>query len=298
MKVTYNKGIPGSGKSFWSEEYIKNHPGTNRVNKDSIREQMGITSANWSSDKERMIVQTERKTARIILEMGHDLIVDNTGFNKSHENFYRDLAREFHAEFEVKFFDTPLDICIERDSKREKPVGEGVIRKMYAQYIDKDAVKKFAEKREYPIPPRNEELPKAVIVDLDGTLALLNGRNPYERNVYEDDVNWDVVDLVYALYDRGYKVIFMSGRKMNKYNDTKDWLLNKAFDKFIWSNFEGLFMRQDNDNRPDEIVKTELYETHVKGKYDVRFCIDDRPKICKNWRKLGLICLQLNHVEF
>lgn len=45
-------------------------------------------------------------------------------------------SNEFsHIEFEILNFNTSLEECIERDSKREKSVGESVIRKMYETYL-------------------------------------------------------------------------------------------------------------------------------------------------------------------
>jgi hypothetical protein len=59
-----------------------------------------------------------------------------------------------------------------------------------------------------------------------------------------------------------------------------------------------LFMRGDDDYRPDEIVKRELYEENVLGNYDVVGVIDDRSKVVKMWRELGLTCLQVAEGAF
>jgi hypothetical protein len=39
-----------------------------------------------------------------------------------HEWALRTIAKECKSGFEIKFFDTPLEECILRDSKRDKPV--------------------------------------------------------------------------------------------------------------------------------------------------------------------------------
>jgi predicted kinase len=70
----------------------------------------------------------------------------------------RKIADEFDAEFEVVFFDTPLNECIERDLKRENSVGANVILNMWKQYLYK------------PI-EHKEELEDCIICDIDGTLA-------------------------------------------------------------------------------------------------------------------------------
>ena len=57
-------------------------------------------------------------------------------------------------------------------------------------------------------------------------------------------------------------------------------------------------MRIDKDYRKGDIVKRELYETHVKNKYNVDFVLDDSIKIVKMYRELGLTVLQPNEGKY
>jgi adenylate cyclase class IV len=59
-----------------------------------------------------------------------------------------------------------------------------------------------------------------------------------------------------------------------------------------------LFMRQAGDNRDDRIVKREIYEREIKGRYNVRFVLDDRNKVVALWRDLGLPCFQVADGDF
>ena len=59
-----------------------------------------------------------------------------------------------------------------------------------------------------------------------------------------------------------------------------------------------LFMRASGDTRKDEIVKLELFDAHVRGKYDVRLVLDDRDRVVRMWRSIGLTCLQVADGEF
>jgi hypothetical protein len=52
-------------------------------------------------------------------------------------------------------------------------------------------------------------------------------------------------------------------------------------------------MRTENDNRPDSIVKLELYAKHIHGNYNVHVVLDDRNSVVTVWRGLGLKCLQV-----
>ena len=49
-----------------------------------------------------------------------------------------------------------------------------------------------------------------------------------------------------------------------------------------------LVMRKDDDNRHDAEVKSEIFDTYIRGKYNVAFILDDRPKIVRMWKSLGL----------
>ncbi len=58
--------------------------------------------------------------------------------------------------------------------------------------------------------------------------------------------------------------------------------------------FTELYMRANKDQRSDFIVKKELYDAHIKGKYNVVAVFDDRPSVCNGlWRPLGLPLFQV-----
>jgi predicted kinase len=117
------------------------------------------------------------------LEEGKHVIVDDTNLSPTNETRIKQLVKEFNKAnsddvmVEIKEMDTPLEVCVERDAQREKPVGERVIKQMHRQYYFKDL--EYAK--------QDPELPKALICDLDGTLAILNGRNPFDASTCEED---------------------------------------------------------------------------------------------------------------
>ena len=47
-------------------------------------------------------------------------------------------------------------------------------------------------------------------------------------------------------------------------------------------------MRSEGDYRPDTIVKKELFDNHVRNKYNVVLAIDDRPCMVDLWNDLGI----------
>lgn len=106
-------------------------------------------------------------------------------------------------KFETKFFDVPLSECLERNAVRENAVPERVIKDMAFKY-------NVGLPKEIPN-PCNEELPRAFIFDIDGTLANMNGRSPYDYTKVSTDLpQWDVINMSVDLNEAGYVIIVVS----------------------------------------------------------------------------------------
>lgn len=141
-------------------------------------------------------------------------------------------------------------------------------------------------------------LPKAVIVDIDGTVALRGDREPYDWDrVGEDLPNWPVITVIRALWDwhawmeDDLKVIVMSGRPEECRKQTELWLdINVRLP--YW-----LLMRGDGDFRQDWIVKDELF-SEVRDRYHILSAWDDRDQMVRYWRALGLQCFQVGDGTF
>ena len=278
-KIILTKGLPGSGKSTWARSVILEHPNSyKRVNKDDLREMLDC--GQWSRDAEKLIMQLRDMLVIEALKTAKNVIVDDTNFAPKHEARMREIAKAHGAELEVRFFDTPVEECIARDLKRANSVGESVIRQMYNQYL-----------RPKPTPPKiDDTLPWALLCDLDGTLALLNGRSPYDASTCEQDILNPPVAAI--LRKQNLPVILMSGREDKHRTQTERWLAVHSID------YAALWMRSTGDKRKDAIIKQELYEAHVLGKYNILFVLDDRNQVVELWRRLGLTCLQVAEGAF
>lgn len=144
---------------------------------------------------------------------------------------------------------------------------------------------------------------KAIIVDIDGTLANCDHRKHFVekkpkdwKSFYEsavvDEINLWCLDLIRKYEKYGCVIILVSGRPENYRQLTEKWLLWKVVP------IDFLFMRKEGDHRKDYIVKQEIYERKIKGKCDVLFVIDDRKQCVDMWRRLGLVCLQCAEGNF
>jgi hypothetical protein len=138
----------------------------------------------------------------------------------------------------------------------------------------------------------NEELEKAYIFDIDGTLAKMLGRSPFDwARVGEDSPIWDVIRVAQALVKTGYKIIFMSGRDEVCFDESWEWLLKHELFG------EALFMRPANSYIPDDVVKHDLFYKHVAPNYNVVGVFDDRLKVCRMWEEIGLTLFRVGPID-
>jgi predicted kinase len=297
-KLIATTGLPGSGKTTWAlleqkklqDKGVKCHISS----KDAIRKALTANGWVWSHENEKdvlMLQNTEIENAFNSQNANQVVIVTDTNFGK-HLNRLRGLALKLNADFEVKdFTKVPLATCIERDANRPEAirVGPQVITEMYNKYLVGVIGEKYV-----PILTKNP----AIICDLDGTLALNNGkRSPYDmKKVGMDDVNDPVARIVNLFSRNGYNILYVSGRDESCRNATEMWLAANKLPAVGYLN--NLWMRAKGDHRKDWIVKQELFDQHIRQNYLVRFVLDDRDQVVKMWRGLGLTCLQVDYGAF
>lgn len=298
MKTLYMfKGLPGSGKSTAAREMQEGDGNIVRVNKDDLRAM--LHNGVHSRGREAQVLRIRDAIIEDSLEQGKHVIVDDTNYNPIHEERLRQIAQKHGAEFKVTNFsvDTEehIQFCIANDLKRPNSVGEQVIRSMYNKYVK---IKKPAKQLKPMI--FDEKLPYCIIFDLDGTLACMGDRSPYDgKSCSVDKPNVSVVDLANIIHDYGDRegirdlhVIIFSGRNGESKPETIEWLKEHAVQ------YNELHMRAEGDFRKDSIIKREMFDTHVRDKYNVLFVVDDRDQVVEMWREMGLTCLQVAPGDF
>lgn len=275
-------GLPGSGKDFWYKQIMeKENPGIyKRINKDDLRTLLDL--GKWSNENEKFIIKARDNLIELALQDGWSVICTDTNLAEKHQIALSDLAKKHGVEFMIQDFrNIPLDECIKRDQKRSNYVGEKVIRQMYNQFLKPKPI----------IVQQVEGAKRAIVCDIDGTLALFGDANPYDRDFDKDVIN-DSVRYVLEGNDQFNEIIFVSGRSDKFRKVTEEWLSRYGFGDYP------LFMRKDGDSRKDVIIKSEIYNKHIKDKYNVLFVLDDRDQVVEFWRSQGLTCLQVAEGNF
>lgn len=292
-------GLPASGKSTEASELVDNSTPEEtwvQVEKDLIRKDHSLFIDGEYKHKrgdEAIVIRERNKQIRNALEAGMNVVSSDTNLSPKHRGQLRLLATECDAEFEVddSFLNVSVAECIRRDEERENSVGQSVILDMYYRFVHPGFHQKNSEWK--------EKLPRAFICDVDGTLAHMAERSPYDEDrVFEDTPNYalthifDAIDIFRDPATRDHTkythIILLSGRKEGARKATERWLEH-------WSiPYDQLIMRADGDNRKDWVIKRELYEEHIKGKYNVLGVFDDRPQVVDMWRReLGLMVFQV-----
>lgn len=291
LKVKILVGIPASGKSTWSKDYVGKNPDWVRVNRDDFRHML------------KDMPMCEMKVENLITKVSYDVIisslmskfnviVDNTNLKEKYLTPLIELIKPY-ADIEYQIFDISVEKAIERDSTREKKVGPDIIKKMYNDYrilldtFDFSHIKR--REKIYPTFQFTPGLPYCAIFDIDGTLAHMNGkRGPFDWDkVDRDDIDTHVARMNGLHADVCDKIIIVSGRDDTSLELTKEWL------DFYKIHYDIILMRKAGDFRKDSVVKREIYEQHIIGKYNIAAIYDDRKQVVDELRSMGLKVFQV-----
>lgn len=324
-ELTITVGISGCGKSTWATSMVNWGRGNViRLNRDEMRKML-FREVPFSNANENLVRNWQMEGARQALQMGRDVIIDDTNCVRNTRQKWEEFATQAKVRFRVVTFTTDIKTCIERDKKRGevcatcgKPngamVGEGIIRdqhkKLTTMTIDNKPKKEVKLTRPYF--ERTELLKNGgwtvrlpgrpwLIVDVDGTVAdHTNVRGPFEEHKVDlDNPREFVINMVRTLYPF-FNVCIVSGRHDFCGDMTCDWL------DVYGCPFDHILMRYSADNRSDAIVKYEILqelqavigkgagyfddesETFVMPNDGIAFVLDDRPRVVDMWRQNGI----------
>jgi predicted kinase len=296
QKVIVCIGIPASGKSTFARELVKNDITFRRINKDDLRLMLGIEDygstsfANLNELTEKILLQ--------LLKQGHNVIIDCTNINLATRNKLMAVCQDYgNIEYSEKVFPITLEEALQRNSLRVgvARVPDNVICDMHKSF---QKAKKLGRTAIFsrPKPAITQGLSKAVIFDLDGTLADISHRNPYDASQADKDpAIFQVAELCQYYYYDDYRILFVSGRLEKDREPTISFIRTKV----LWPDAAyHLYMRKDGDQRRDVEVKSEIFETKIRDQYDIHAVFDDRNQVVNLWRQLGFKTFQVADGDF
>lgn len=292
-KAIITVGIPASGKSTFARNLIEIDDSYIEVNRDWLRHKIVCPGTNnstykFTKERERQVTEEHNNLIMWAAEHGRNIICSDTNINPKTRARLIDLLDALGYEVEVKHFDISYEEAVKRDNSREFGVGHNVIYTMWINYQREFGVKNQVIS--------DTSLPKALICDIDGTLAHMNGgRSPYDwSDVGQDSVDEIAKGILLDQYERGTEIIIVSGRDGICQKETYEWLNENDIP------YHRLFMREAGDTRKDTIVKEEIFFEEINGKFDVVVVLDDRPSVCRMWASLGLRVIHFadQNIEF
>lgn len=297
MTIKVTRGLPGSGKSTWAKTWVAaDQDNRARVNRDDIR--ITLFGRTRGVD-ENLVSRVEEHMVREAAKAGKDVVIDAMHLKAAYVKRWQKFGTVELVDFPV-----PVDFAVEQDRLRGESggnlVGEDVIRGIAKRFhippegtlpkIDLTPVAPFEFK---PAPPYSDAKPNAIIVDIDGTLAKMNGkRGPYDTHLYHlDDVERNLQQIVNYL-SLGYNVLITSGRSEDFRAVTEDWLRKQGVC------CDRLLMRKSGDLRNDAIVKHDLFHERIAPYYNVIMAFDDRDRVVDAWREMGITTAQMDYGDF
>ncbi|CUS96114.1 Predicted kinase [Candidatus Kryptobacter tengchongensis] len=124
-------GVAGSGKSTFAKKFFKR---TQIVSSDHCRALISDNPANQAVSKHAFDLFYFIIEKRLLI--GRLTVADATSLSKETRRQLIEIGRKYGFKIAIIIFDIPLEICIERDKKRPRKVGEQVIRNQYINFLE------------------------------------------------------------------------------------------------------------------------------------------------------------------
>jgi hypothetical protein len=233
---------------------------------------------------------------RTIAESGRDVIVDGPNLSTRFPKQVRDELGDSHEYAIQDFTGMPLEFCINNDRHRSTKnpwayagsdevtkawnTGQSLRRRfggaglpLWVEELNRsDGIVSYVA---------DPNLPKAVIVDIDAALGSADLRTSDDTTrCSRNDVAVLLQQLTHGLDPQ---IILLTGRDEEQRDLLLQWLTdNKA-------RHDELHMRRRGDTRRDDVVKLELFNDHIRHRFNVIAVFDDRERLVRLWRRLGLL---------
>ncbi len=296
MKKLYiTVGVPASGKSTWTKERLDEN--TVEINRDDIRFNDVLPGSDWKTYKftksrEKEVSAVAFQKFNDAVSLNKDIIISDTNLKKSLRDAWINRAKEVGYDVEIVEFPLSLEEAWARNEARENGVPHHRVYAMYKLWEEYIGRKKY-------IP--DESLQKAILIDIDGTVAQQGGRDPFDWDKVDQDMpRHMIIDLIlsYQSNHPNTHFIFITGRETTCRYKTLCWLADN-FNQHVLG--ITLFMRQEEDTRKEAVVKEEIFWNNIDKNHNIIAVFDSRPSSCRLWHSLeipNVICVADQFKEY
>jgi predicted kinase len=304
------RGIPGSGKSTWAEQWVQEDPFNRvRVNRDDIRFQLSkqlygkgqwiVLDEKGHPDKEfeGKVTNLEQSLVNRALRAGKSVCSDNTNLPPKTCRQWVQLANRYKIPVSTREFPVTKEEAIRRDAARSRTVGPKVIGMMYSRLGPNGEfhhVDGTFEVQPFKAPEKRGQ--HAVGFDLDGTLDDVRsvrhfldkderGRKNFDmfhRSSLFTPPNESVVEILRDAQKEGYAILITTARGAEYKEVSQRWLHENGIE------FDNYYCRAKGDFRPDNVVKDEMYH-EISRHYDLVHQVDDNPRAIESFEKNGVL---------
>jgi predicted kinase len=123
-EVIIMSGLPASGKDTYINKHLSHLP---VISLDRLRQTMNVS---WLDDQSP-VVATAREKAKEYLRKREPFILNATNLTVQMRQMWIKLLRSYNARVRIVYVEAPLDTLLARNRKRENPVNESAIIKMF-----------------------------------------------------------------------------------------------------------------------------------------------------------------------
>lgn len=125
-------GISGSGKSLFCKNKLLK-PDDIYLSSDFCRSVLGKDESDQSVS--HIVFPFLENAVRYFLKQDKNVIVDATFLTKKFRKNFIDIAKSLNKKVTTYYFDVPIEICKERNAKRDRKVPESVINRQFSKIV-------------------------------------------------------------------------------------------------------------------------------------------------------------------
>jgi predicted kinase len=304
MRVIFTVGVSASGKSTWTESFIKSNLGFIEINRDNIRkevykEKTGETFswASWKPKWEKEVTEIQDAQIASAIRSQTSIIISDTNLNIKKLRAKIEMFESNGYDVDLLPFPISFDEAVQRDADRLNGVGAFVIRKQWKDWVEFSNNTELLPYHIEPtgVFPQHHHSPtktNCLVFDIDGTIAHMNNRSPFDWSEVSNDTPDSIMSFLISswLIQNSNRVVFLSGRDSVCRKETMAWI-SKHFNNVrfgVASPNAILLMRPEGSMEKDTSVKKDLFLRYVDPVYNVLAVFDDRPSVVRMWHDLGL----------